>query len=200
VAAGHRAHVSVLAIDTSARGRCVCVTATRDGVLLRGVVRTDAPLDALLPDALATLLDAEVEAVVVAVGPGSYTGLRGGMAAALGVAQARELPIHGIGSLAVVAAAEAPGDLEHAWIAADAGRGGLWLARAENVSGAWRLAPPRRVPLQDFDPAGVPILSVDALPLDGVRAVDPATALARAVPVALSTRPLSPAGLHAVYE
>lgn len=192
--------MTALAIDTSARGRCVCVVASRGGELLRAVVRTDAPLDAVLPEALAELLDAELEAVVVAVGPGSYTGLRAGMAAGLGVSQARELPLHGIGSLAVVASAEEPGDLGLAWVAADAGRGGLWLARAENVAGAWRTAPPRRVPLQDFDAAGMPILSADALPLAHVHAVDPATALARAVPAALATRPLSPAGLHAVYE
>ena len=47
-------------------------------------------------------------AVVVVTGPGTYTGVRAGMAAALGIAHARGLPLHGIGSLEVVASAATP--------------------------------------------------------------------------------------------
>lgn len=191
--------MSILAIDTSARERTVCVRATRDGELIRAVVNTGVPLDAALPRALAGMLDAEVESVVVAIGPGSYTGLRSGMAAALGVAHALGLSLHGVGSLEVIAAAHTADDGARVWVAADAGRGGLWLAAAEAADGAWRVAVAERVALAGFDPHGVPVLSTDPLQLAELRAIRPDVALARAVPIALQSPALARAGLHAAY-
>ena len=63
----------------------------------------DAPVAASLPRLLGRMLAAVDTAVVVVTGPGTYTGVRAGMAAALGVAHARNLPLHGVGSLEVVA-------------------------------------------------------------------------------------------------
>jgi tRNA threonylcarbamoyladenosine biosynthesis protein TsaB len=50
---------------------------------------------------------AEVDRIAVGIGPGSYTGLRIGIATARALAQAREFPLAGIGSLAAIAHAMA---------------------------------------------------------------------------------------------
>lgn len=63
----------------------------------------------------------DLAGIAVAVGPGSYTGLRVGLALAKGLALANQTPLLGIGTLDIVAAAFGPfpGQL---WIVAEAGR------------------------------------------------------------------------------
>jgi tRNA A37 threonylcarbamoyladenosine modification protein TsaB len=119
--------------------------------------------------------------------------VRAGMAGALGIAQARDLPLYGIGSLEVAACwppADADGD---PWVVADAGRGFLHVARGSTA------LMPRRVAAADFDAGGAGAVSTEALAIDGLLVVDPARALARAVVLALSRPPLDRAGLAAVY-
>ena len=184
--------MTVLAIDTSSRSRVVCVLATADGELLDSEVIRGLPVAASLPPALARLLAMVDRAVVVVIGPGTYTGVRAGMAAALGVADARRLPLHGVGSLEVVARGDpdaAAGD----WVIADAGRGALYVARAGDA------ANPSRVRQAGFDAAGARVVSGDSVGIMGTVLVDPAQALARAVPLALSRPALERAGLSAVH-
>jgi tRNA A37 threonylcarbamoyladenosine modification protein TsaB len=95
--------VSVLAIDTATRSRVVVAVATPAGEQIRGVVMSDDAVGTLLPRALSGLLPLVSAAVVVVIGPGTYTGVRAGMAGALGIAQALDLPLFGIGSLEVAA-------------------------------------------------------------------------------------------------
>jgi tRNA threonylcarbamoyl adenosine modification protein YeaZ len=185
--------MSVLAIDTATRSRTVVVVATRDGEQIRGVVTRDQPAGASLPVAIASLLSLVDLAVVVVTGPGTYSGVRAGMAAALGIAQARDLPLYGIGSLEVAACwprPEADGD---PWVVADAGRGGLYVARSSTP------APPKRVAASAFDAGAAGVVSTEALSIDGLLVVEPARALAHAVVLALSRPPLDRAGLTAVY-
>jgi hypothetical protein len=55
------------------------------------------------------------------------------------------------------------------------------------------------VPRLGFDAAGARVLSTDSIDVAGLILVDPARALARAVPLALSRPALDPAGLGALY-
>ena len=77
---------------------------------------------------------ADLEGIAVAVGPGSYTGLRVGLALAKGLALANQTPLLGIGTLDIVAAAFGPfpGQL---WVVAEAGRTRICAAPYEWESG-----------------------------------------------------------------
>jgi tRNA threonylcarbamoyl adenosine modification protein YeaZ len=184
--------VSVLAIDTSSRSRVVCVLASVDGELIDADVMHDAPVATSLPPMLVPLLGRVDCAVVVVTGPGTYTGVRAGMAGALGIAHARGLPLHGVGTLEVIACADVPASSDD-WLVSDAGRGALYVARAADA------AHPERVALALLDVAGGRVLSSDPIAIDGLIQVDPARALARAVPLALSRSALEPEGLTALY-
>ncbi|MFZ0919590.1 MAG: hypothetical protein WAN83_05870 [Candidatus Dormiibacterota bacterium] len=184
--------MSVLAIDTSSRSRVVCVVASATGEPLDAEVIRDASVAASLPRLLGRMLVAVDTAVVVVTGPGTYTGVRAGMAAALGVAHARNLPLHGVGSLEVVAG----GDPEAAtsdWAVAEAGRGALYVALVGDA------AHPSRVPEAGFDAGGARVLSSDRIGIAGLVLLDPAVALARAVPLALSRAALDRSALTALY-
>ena len=69
----------------------------------------------------ANVTPADLDGIAVAIGPGSYTGLRVGMALAKGLALANQTPLLGISTLDIVAAAFGPfpGQL---WVVAEAGR------------------------------------------------------------------------------
>jgi tRNA A37 threonylcarbamoyladenosine modification protein TsaB len=185
--------VSVLAIDSATRSRIVVVVATSDGEQVRGVVIRDQSVATSFPGAIAGLMRLVDRAVVVVTGPGTYTGVRAGMAGALGIAQARDLPLYGIGALEVAACwppAEGDGD---PWVVADAGRGALYVARRSTAM------TPKRVAAADFDAGGAGVVSTEPLDIDGLVVIDPARALARAVVLALSRPSLARAGLAAVY-
>src|SRR5260221_2888555 len=123
-----RQRMTVLAVDTASRQRALCVLAAADGTLLDHRALAGRDLDRALPAALAALLRDDVAAVACVMGPGSYTGLRVGIAAALGVAHARGLPRYAVAALGVVAPA-APVSAADVEAVAAAGRGALYVAR-----------------------------------------------------------------------
>lgn len=177
--------MTVLAIDTSARRRVVCVLAEAPtGDLVRAVVEEDVDIDRSLPPAVQSLLSDSISEVAVVTGPGSYTGVRAGMAAALGIAHARRLPLHGVTSLVLPWAAALAAGAEEGWVLADAGRGAIYAMpfRGGGAS-SWS-----RVELAAFDGEGRTLYSCDPLPIDDLRRVDPAAGLALAVPFALRRR------------
>jgi tRNA threonylcarbamoyladenosine biosynthesis protein TsaB len=148
----------VLAVDTATPDAVVGVSA--DGEPLREArvpPRADGRpnhAQVLLPE-----IDRAVEAaggweridrIAVGVGPGSFTGLRIGIATARALAQARELPIAPIGSLAALARGiardgRAPGRLALPVI--DARRGEAFAALYEGADEIWGpfVAPPDQV-------------------------------------------------------
>lgn len=189
--------MTVLAIDTASREEAHVLVTDAAGIVAAARRVAGGRLDAELPAALAELIGADLLAVVVLTGPGSYTGVRAGMAAALGVAAARRLPLHGIGSLEAVAAAAGARRGEEFLAAASAGRGGVHVARFRHGGGgATGLG---TVELRDSGDLGTSLRVFATGPIGGaeVVAVDPVAALAAAVPVALSRPPLAAAGLAA---
>ena len=100
--------MKILALETSAKS--VSVAVTEGGVLLaqayqnRGMTHsvTLMPLlDGMLKSAGLTL--DEIGVIAVAQGPGSFTGIRIGVAAAKGLAWAKEVPCCGVSTLAAMA-------------------------------------------------------------------------------------------------
>ncbi|MFZ0169122.1 MAG: hypothetical protein WAL64_06825 [Candidatus Dormiibacterota bacterium] len=114
----------VLAVDGSHRDAPLVVV-----VEAGGGVADSLPMEpgvtsvvAAVRDALAAYRQLMVGVVAVS-GPGSYMGVRAGLAAALGAAQALAIPLALVGSLEVVAAQADPRE-EAVLAVADAGRGG----------------------------------------------------------------------------
>jgi tRNA threonylcarbamoyladenosine biosynthesis protein TsaB len=99
--------VAVLAFDTATASTVVGLLAA-DGSLVEA--RHDPPLDGrpehasrLLPLVHEVVQDWDaVERIGVGTGPGSFTGLRIGVATARALAQARDLPLVGVSTLAVL--------------------------------------------------------------------------------------------------
>lgn len=136
----------VLAMDTSADVR---VGLARDGEVLarRHVADTRAHLESLVPLIREALTEAgvgvpDLDLITVGLGPGPFTGLRVGIAAAQMLASVHNLPLHGVCSLDVVAAAAGRDD--DYVVAADARRKELYWARyrgAERLEGPHVSAP-----------------------------------------------------------
>ncbi len=104
----------VLAIDTAA-GACSAAVWHDSVVHQRLVELSRGHAEALLPLLLATMADAgcsfrELDLLAVTIGPGAFTGLRVGLAAARGLALASRLPCVGVTTLAAVAAAVPPAE------------------------------------------------------------------------------------------
>jgi tRNA threonylcarbamoyladenosine biosynthesis protein TsaB len=79
---------------------------------------------------------AQLEVIAVALGPGSFTGLRIGLAIAKGMALALHIPIVGIPSLDALVAAQPVSDLPMAAVL-QAGRGRLAVVWYANMMGKW---------------------------------------------------------------
>lgn len=132
----------VLAIDTATEVTCVGLarwpqagSGIPELVAERSIRAPRAALSRLLPavrEAVAAegLVPGEIDAVVCGRGPGSYTGVRIGMATAKGLAQGLGVPLLGVGTLDAVAAgfAEEPGLLG---VVGDAMRGEVYPALFE---------------------------------------------------------------------
>ena len=118
----------ILALDTSTSACTAAlfaadgsVFASADEVIDRGHAERLAPL-------IADMLGGHVPAsILVGIGPGSFTGLRIGIACAHGMAVGWDIPIHGIDSLALIAAG-APGD-GPVGVAVAGGHGELFVAQ-----------------------------------------------------------------------
>lgn len=132
----------LLAIDTSTR---VTSLALHDGARVRVELTwetADHHTIEVAPRIAGMLAQAKagvehLAGVAVAVGPGSFTGVRVGVALAKGLCLARGLPIYGVRTLDVVARAQAPGEPVVAVV--QAGRGRLCAGRYTWTSAGWQI-------------------------------------------------------------
>jgi tRNA threonylcarbamoyladenosine biosynthesis protein TsaB len=134
---GHNADMLVLALDTTTRTGSHALV--RDGRILQaGTGAADRPHAVRLPGEVLDLLAGlglalkDVDAFAVAAGPGSFTGLRIGIASMQGLAFAAERPIVGVSALDGLAAAaadlEGPRGAAHVAVWMDAMRGEVFAA------------------------------------------------------------------------
>lgn len=123
----------LLAIDTSTRMLGLGLH-SGDSVLAETIWQTDRHHTVELGPQIALLLRrsrvsfSDLTAVAVAIGPGSYTGLRIGMALAKGLSLARGLTLVGVSTFEVLVSAQ-PARAEQILTLIEAGRGkvtGLW--------------------------------------------------------------------------
>ena len=189
----------VLAIDT-ASGRTGVALAGAGGVRVERYLDSDKAkgehLGRLVSEALAAA-GARVEDIAgigVSTGPGSYTGLRVGLAFARGVALLSDLPAVGVGSLELLAASchGVPRGRPLA-AAADAGRGRAYFGRLESAAEPGGEAP-RTAGAPELVDAEALTRRLEALPADAVLCCDEALAAAASVRETIT----APAGRAAV--
>lgn len=140
----------LLAIDTSAAIASVCAVGLLPGEVREETLPASVRASEALSGALAQMLGpaSAPAALVVGIGPGSFTGLRVGLATVKGLALGWGTPIFGVSSLAVLAAGHGPGEVA---VALDARRGDLFSAvyRVTAEGGLEQLLPDAvRAPLE----------------------------------------------------
>ena len=139
----------LLAVDTSNEWMGLAVY---DGEQVRGerawrssqhhTIELAPAIQELLASCNLTMKD--ITALGVAIGPGSFTSLRVGLALAKGIVFARGIPLIGIPTLDILARAQAESNLPLA-VAIGAGRGRFALGWYKNVEGVWQAEGPARV-------------------------------------------------------
>ena len=124
----------ILAIDTAGQEATVALVHGAKNLVLEHVSDGRALPCETLVQSIADILQAadlsvsDLAALGASVGPGSFTGLRVGLATLQGLAMGAQVPIYGVSSLAVLAASAGPG-----WVApvCDARRGDVFAAMYE---------------------------------------------------------------------
>lgn len=174
--------MNVLAIDTATDAAAVALLrgeAIRSRRLeWRATFTGTAPaIEALMEESGTRWAD--LDALVVPAGPGSFTGLRVGAAMALGIAEARGIELHAVPTLEAVAESFAgPGDAA-VCVSLDARRGRRWVAIYERRAAGWRrLEGPLDVVPEDVAEVagGRPVVGPD-LPRRGAAGGDPPVAV-----------------------
>ncbi|RLT46537.1 MAG: tRNA (adenosine(37)-N6)-threonylcarbamoyltransferase complex dimerization subunit type 1 TsaB [Chloroflexi bacterium] len=140
----------LLAIDTASEQMSVALTSATE-ILAEHSWRSANHHTAELAPMAARMLHssgltaADLSAVAVAIGPGSYTGLRIGLAFAKGLALAQALPLIGVPTLDIIAYAQ-PASHHILLAVVRAGRGRIVVGEYESRAGSW-------------EPTGAPVLT-----------------------------------------
>ncbi len=140
----------------------------------------------------------DLTALAVSVGPGSYTGLRIGVALAKGIAAGRRLPLVGVGTLDILASAQP--QFQGGLIAtAQAGRGRVIAATYQWRKGHWKLRHDPESMRWDELIASIdgPALVTGEISEDGLKALDEARFNGTPVTIAPPAQRLRRAGFLA---
>ena len=149
-----------LAIDTSSARSAIALV--DGGRVLAEVVKPSSRDFDVAAEALAVAGDpARLDSVLVALGPGSFTGLRQGIAFGVGLAMSLGVPLFGIGTLELAAARAR----EPAVAVSEAGRGRVFFEAPDGRRGAAELSQvPRDWPAVGWlRGAGLELLAEDRL-------------------------------------
>ena len=119
-----------LVIETALAAHSVALLGDGAVVAFHHEIMTRGHAEALMPAVAEVMGDQRPDAILVDIGPGSFTGLRVGIAAARALGLAWGVPVHGYRSLALIAAPVFAADpaLERLSVVAEAGRGQLYAA------------------------------------------------------------------------
>ncbi len=138
--------MTLLAIDTSTAQ--IGLALYIDGQVLAELIWTSQQNHTTeLAPALAELFERcemsmeEIQALGVALGPGSFTSLRVGLALVKGIALARHIPIIGIPTLDIIAASQPASKLPLV-VVLRAGRGRLAMGWYKNTKKGWQASEP----------------------------------------------------------
>jgi len=149
---------TILVVDTSTDRAAVAIARPGESVLEaipRGERRHGAGLVPMIRDLLRLegIRAADLAAIGVGLGPGSFTGLRIGLAAAKTLAYAVGCPLYGLDSLEAIAG-NAPADALKVAAVLDAQRGDLFAAdfARDNPGGPLRRVRPTRIERADLWP------------------------------------------------
>ncbi|QLP96370.1 MAG: tRNA (adenosine(37)-N6)-threonylcarbamoyltransferase complex dimerization subunit type 1 TsaB [Rhodoblastus sp.] len=140
--------MKLLAIDTALGATSACVLAAGESepesletiVMERGHAEALLPLIERVVDAVEGGMDA-ISRIAVTVGPGSFTGIRIGIAAARAIGLAREAPVVGVSTLAALAAPVIAARVAGLVVAAVDARHGSIFAQAYASGGKTLLSP-----------------------------------------------------------
>jgi tRNA threonylcarbamoyladenosine biosynthesis protein TsaB len=207
--------VRVLGIETSSRRGSVALVEGGQLVFSLSHEELNAHAERLLPLIDRVLAEAAwsrstLERVAVGIGPGSFTGLRVGIALGQGIAVGLGVDLVGVGSLRAMAAGVPIGQPGSRWAMLDARRGEVFLAaydeQGSELMPPCAVAPERIVARMAEVSAPEPwvllgeVLDVLA-PIPGVRVRTPETALPHASAVALLGEHAAPekAGVEPLY-
>jgi tRNA threonylcarbamoyl adenosine modification protein YeaZ len=119
------ATVTVLALSTSSPALSIALVDGCQVIARHHELIGRGHAEALVPAIAALLAGRRADAIIVDIGPGSYTGIRIGIAAARALGVAWGVPVHGVSALSLVAAQAFAADPALATVFAliDAGRG-----------------------------------------------------------------------------
>lgn len=116
----------LLVLD-AALSRCLAALVVNGSLLAEQIAEGAHGQAAALPPLVESVLDGPLDAVVVGIGPGSFTGLRSAIALAQGVAAARGIPLVAVTTGEALAATAEPGI--PVWAATENRRGQLFMER-----------------------------------------------------------------------
>ena len=168
--------MNVLAIDTASPNPAVSLS--RGSELFEEALPSDRRSSEELVPALRRILAAarmrlgDCDRLAVCSGPGSFTGIRVGLATAWGLARASGIPVETVSTLEAMAEAARPTGARRLAAVLDAGRGDAIFERFDLTEPRARsLAPAVRVPLREIAPtaSGDPIVALPAELIDPPR-------------------------------